>query len=1596
MLSRFTSLHIAILVCSVFLLTAGFSIAQEPDHSLTTGTKSENPSFTEQLAGFASRIYTLNNPVQLESPPEGFAAAEKAEFVMRVPQKGSEQIGEQKKNTWKNDQEAITAKVINTETQLAIPVTITKTEAGTFSLTPQKTDDWTPGTYQLEVDAKESFFYTRNLEQNFSWGVLSFNANKSIYTPGETAKLAFGILDEHGHTLCDQPLELIIRAPDDTETVLSRENGGIRQSGECSGNSVTILPDYLAEYKTEKSGVYRMVLTGKNKNGTHTISDLFEVKQDVPFEIERTEFPTRVYPVSAYDVKITVVANTDYNGSVTDYVPASFLIEDVSDGGTAPERSVSYATPSAQVVSQDTSAYANIDTTSKLMYEKNNQKSRLDHTPVPITWNVDWKAGQTYTLSYRIHFPVVSPEFFLVGPLSIGDFAEVRQWQIANDATVIWDGGGSTNNWSEGANWSTNTKPGTADVAYFDATSAKQANIDENFSIQCLQLVTGFTGTVVQTGSFTLNIGTVSGCGTPGNAVLMQAGTFTGGTGTITVSRTSHDFNMSGGTFTSTSGTLFLSDDFLISGGTFIHNNGTIDWTDDGNDGYNITVGTLSVYNFGPASSCSGQFNVTSGTTLTVLNTLYTGGNCTEYRMTFNGPGSVVAQGNIVTQNQGGGGNLIVTVNGTGNQTLTSESDNDTYFPGLTINKTSGTFTLSGNLFTRGGGHWTYTQGTTNFAGTTVGFEENMTLAGNWVFDNVRFANGTYNSGRTINTGTTITVNGTTYLDPAPGEDYVDFYGTGGEIHAKGDIFVTNSGLRDSTTVLVINGTGDQLFDSEDDTDTSIPPIRIDKPSGTLTMTGYFHTYHDWEYVQGDLDASASTVFFNEYVEITGSHTLGNVIFCPTNYNTIALMSGTTLSVSGTAYLDHPTDCDSTIFLNLDGPGTLRVLDDLIIQDQGIGGDANITFGGTGDQSITYSGTPVEDVPSGTYTIDKPSGIFVVQADVLLPYSGQDLNVVSGTVNLGNYNLTVNDTFTVGPNGSIILTGDQTISTSSTSFTGSATYTGTGTYSSLPLGNTYNNLTISGAGTYSPTGTVTVTGNFTQTTGTFNAPENLRVGRNLTRSGGTFVSGNNTVTLIEEGTTTAISGIQSFYNFTSIVPGKEIVFQAGETYTVSNALTIRGTKKDPLTLRSSSPGSQWFINAPSGTSGTGLYVADSDACGGSRITTTDSGGNGNNECWDFAYFTGVTGWYNTNWPYRKSITINSAQVSGTGHTDFPVMISLTTDSDLASFAQNDGDDILFTSSDGTTQLNHEIELFNESTGRLIAWVRLPELSNTADTTLYLYYGNSTTASMEAPCSSYETCTWDEDYVMVYHLNETSGTTIQDSAYTPLNLTSYGDPTLNVNGIIDGADTFNPVSGHDDVHFTNDNTKSNLGGTLTLQAWINKPGTSCESDQRVFQKKSGNSSTRWGFFLINGCNANSNIQLRINTTSANSTSIVPNNTWTAVSVTYNDAADTAQFYINGALNATTSSYTPGTPSAGNDGVEIGGVYTRNERGFRGTLDEIRAINVIRSANWLQTEYNNQSNPSTFYSVSSVETPQQESSLNIRGGTRIQGGTRLEAN
>jgi hypothetical protein len=313
-----------------------------------------------------------------------------------------------------------------------------------FEIKLPKERNFKPGKWKMEIEleTEDAIFV---IEEDFTWGVLAINVNKSIYisnqqqATSETAYIQMAVLDDSGHTICDANLKLEIISPTSSTTYPQ-----IQKSGECGPNNVTNVPDYFAYYQVGEPGVYQMILTQMDTDGNtelHRIEDSFEVRESVPFDVERIG-PTRIWPIAAYEMTLKIKVNQDFEGVVKEYVPEGFEI--TSDN--------------------------------LLIYEIN----RIDESIKVISWNVDWKAGETYELKYQFDAPDVSPYLYLLGPLSfVGKplsttntdtnnhesvsgtssnisenlvFKELRSWQIAadvaGDVILFWNGNTIPTGWT--------------------------------------------------------------------------------------------------------------------------------------------------------------------------------------------------------------------------------------------------------------------------------------------------------------------------------------------------------------------------------------------------------------------------------------------------------------------------------------------------------------------------------------------------------------------------------------------------------------------------------------------------------------------------------------------------------------------------------------------------------------------------------------------------------------------------------------------------------------------------------------------------------------------------------------------------------------------------------------------------------------------------------------------------------------------------------------------------------------------------------------------------------------------------------------------
>src|SRR5258706_11081019 len=222
----------------------------------TVVPKPSTSSWQDTLAGIASDVITLHNPVQLKNPKNNFSASEKPTFTLSIPTHTPDALGKFNSNIWKTKQENIKAAIVY-QNGTEYPATNQKNAEGQFSLSLD-TKELNRGDYKLYVSSTETAIYTRNLTQDFSWGVLAVNTDKSVYVPNETAHLSFGIVDNLGHTLCHADIQATITDTSGKVTTFSTDNNTIKRSSECAGDSYTPTPDYTANYQVNNPGVYKM------------------------------------------------------------------------------------------------------------------------------------------------------------------------------------------------------------------------------------------------------------------------------------------------------------------------------------------------------------------------------------------------------------------------------------------------------------------------------------------------------------------------------------------------------------------------------------------------------------------------------------------------------------------------------------------------------------------------------------------------------------------------------------------------------------------------------------------------------------------------------------------------------------------------------------------------------------------------------------------------------------------------------------------------------------------------------------------------------------------------------------------------------------------------------------------------------------------------------------------------------------------------------------------------------------------------------------------------------------------------------------------
>ncbi len=348
-------------------------------------------------------------------------------------------------------------------------------------------------------------------------------------------------------------------------------------------------------------------------------------------------------------------------------------------------------------------------------------------------------------------------------------------------------------------------------------------------------------------------------------------------------------------------------------------------------------------------------------------------------------------------------------------------------------------------------------------------------------------------------------------------------------------------------------------------------------------------------------------------------------------------------------------------------------------------------------------------------------------------------------------------------------------------------------------------------------------------------------------------------------------------------------------------------------------------------------------------------------------FNDASSWWNSSWGYRKLITVNSSLVDA-DLTNFPMLVNVT-DSDLASKAQNDGDDIAFVLySDNSTQLNHEIESFNDTSGELVAWVNVTSLSASVDTKIWMYYNNSACESQQNVAG-----TWDSGYLGVWHMEDESGTIVDSTSQN--NGTNSGTNQVNTRigpglNFVQTENDYVDLGQFDDIE----------GETyVTFEAYFKLDATT--SDDMIFAKRSNNNdyppliwrdegtaqSGRTDTFTFALHQSGSSDDRLEGTDNA-----LDDTNWHYLSVMFDGASQNQIGYLDGIEDAQSphaTSYTtfPTSP----DNLWLGRWQYSTNYNFDGLITEARISNVLRNSSWINTTYNMMNSPQTYIELGSEE-------------------------
>lgn len=333
-----------------------------------------------------------------------------------------------------------------------------------------------------------------------------------------------------------------------------------------------------------------------------------------------------------------------------------------------------------------------------------------------------------------------------------------------------------------------------------------------------------------------------------------------------------------------------------------------------------------------------------------------------------------------------------------------------------------------------------------------------------------------------------------------------------------------------------------------------------------------------------------------------------------------------------------------------------------------------------------------------------------------------------------------------------------------------------------------------------------------------------------------------------------------------------------------------------------------------------------------------------------------------NW--KVDITTDSTKVDS-NETDFPYHFDLSniSSTDFWNNVQSDGGDLRVSSdSAGSTQLPLEVVSIDTvgQTGEI--WFK-DDTDSASNKTYYLWWEDTTgTVSQPSASSTFGSeNVWNADFNLVYHLQGN----VNDSTSNANNGTNNG-ATSGITGQIGEGYQLDGLDDYFDTNYSHDYTNG-----ITMTCWFKFDAANGDFKRLIGGFDTSNNSGAFAHTLDGNF-----IRFRVGV--SNSFATIDSNTdyndgsWHKFHGVWDGTTNSGgvKLFIDGVLIGTATA--PGTLGSITETIKIGRNGSSSSNFFEGDFDEINIIDTNLSSGWIGTDFNQENDNSTFWTIG---TPQQ---------------------